>query len=408
MIDKLISHYKIIEELGRGGMGVVYKAEDTKLKRNVALKFLPPELTRDPEARQRFIHEAQAASSLDHNNVCTIYEIDETEEGQTLIAMACYEGETLKGKIQRGSLKIEEAIDIAIQVVQGLTKAHERGIVHRDIKPGNILITEDGVVKIIDFGLAKLAGRVKITKTGTTIGTVAYMSPEQSRGQEVDHRTDIWSLGVILYEMVTGQLPFKGEYEQAVVYSIMNEEPEPISGMDTECERIIRKALTKSSEERYQYVEEILADLKSLRKKIEAEILEKQFRKTKPKPSIAVLYFRNMSADPEQEFFCEGMAEEIINSLTQIKDLQVAARTSAFTFKGREADIREIGRKLNVDKILEGSVRKVGNRLRIMAQLINVEDGYHLWCNFNNYFYRFPKDYFIPKVGQNNVERWIK
>ena len=284
MIDEVISHYKIIEKLGEGGMGVVYKAEDTKLKRTVALKFLPPELTRDPETKKRFIHEAQAASALDHNNVCTIYEIDETEEGQTFIAMACYEGEILKDKIQKGPLDIQEAVDIGIQIAKGLEKAHKKGIVHRDIKPANIFITDEGIVKILDFGLAKLGRQTKLTKKGTTLGTVAYMSPEQTRGEDVDRRTDIWSLGVVLYEMVTGQLPFKGDYEQAIIYSILNEEPEPITGLRTgvpiEIASVVNKALTKNLNQRYQNIGEMLADLKSLGKASALSMDLKRFPKT--------------------------------------------------------------------------------------------------------------------------------
>ena len=385
MIGKTVSHYKILEKLGEGGMGVVYKAEDTKLKRTVALKFLPPGLTRDAEAKKRFIHEAQVASALDHNNICMIHEIDETKpapgepgDGQMFIVMAHYEGKILTDKIQKGPLKIDEAIEITVQMAQGLDKAHQKGIVHRDIKPGNIIVTEDGVVKIVDFGLAKLAGQVKITKTGTTIGTVAYMSPEQARGQEVDPKSDIWSLGVVLYEMVTGQLPFKGEYEQAVVYSILSEELEPISGIPTGLERIIRKALTKSSEERYQHIEEILADLKSLRKEIEAELLQKQSKK-KSVPSIAVLPFRDMSPQKDQDYFCEGIAEELIDALVKVEGLKVASRTAAFQFEGKGHSIRKIGEELNVNTVLEGSVRKAGNRLRITAQLVNVADGFHVW-----------------------------
>ncbi len=227
MIGKTISHYKILEKFGEGGIGVVYKAEDLKLKRIVALKFLSPDLTRDPEAKERFIQEAQAASALDHPNICNIHEIDETKpapadagDGQMFICMAYYDGETLKKKIARGQLSVDSVIDIPIQIAQGLIKAHEHGIVHRDIKPGNIMITKDGMVKILDFGLAKLAGQVRLTKTGTTIGTIAYMSPEQARGKEVDHRSDIWSYGVLLYELLTGQLPFRGEYEAAIIDEI--------------------------------------------------------------------------------------------------------------------------------------------------------------------------------------------
>ena len=249
-VGQTISHYKILEKLGEGGMGVVYKTEDTKLKRTVALKFLPPELTRDEESKERFIHEAQAASALDHNNICTIHEIGEAADGQMFICMAYYEGETLKKKIARGPMPVQQSIDNAIQVAEGLVKAHGQGIVHRDIKPANLMITNDGVIKIVDFGLAKLAGRTRVTKTGTTVGTAAYMSPEQARGEAVDHRTDIWSLGVVIYEMLTGQLSFKGDYEQAVVYSILNEKPEPVTGLRTgvpmELERIVDKAMAKS------------------------------------------------------------------------------------------------------------------------------------------------------------------
>ena len=225
MIGENISHYKIIEKLGEGGMGVVYKAEDTKLQRVVALKFLPVSMTRDERARARFVHEARAASALDHPNICTIHEIDETEEGHTFIVMAYYEGESLKEKIERGPIEIEEALDIVYQISEGLHEAHEKEIVHRDIKPANIALTTRDQVKIMDFGLAKLRGQTILTREGTTLGTVSYMSPEQARGEEVDHRTDIWSLGVVLYEMITGKRPFKGDYEQAVIYSILNEDP---------------------------------------------------------------------------------------------------------------------------------------------------------------------------------------
>ena len=223
MVGKTISHYKITEKLGSGGMGIVYKAQDLKLDRFVALKFLPPHLTTSEDEKQRFIHEAKAASALDHNNICAIHEIDETEDGQLFISMAYYEGETLDKQIKEKPLPIEDAIDIAIQIAQGLTKAHEKEIVHRDIKPANIMLTADAVVKILDFGLAKLSTQTKLTKESTTLGTVSYMSPEQAKGEDVDYRTDIWSLGVIIYEMLSGQLPFKGEYESAVIYSILND-----------------------------------------------------------------------------------------------------------------------------------------------------------------------------------------
>jgi serine/threonine protein kinase len=212
LIGQSIRHYKILEKLGVGGMGVVYKAEDTKLKRMVALKFLPLHVSLDSEAKKRFMHEAQAASALDHNNICTIYEIGESEDGQMYMSMALYDGGTLQDKIETAPLPLEEALDIAIQIAEGLFKAHEKDIVHRDIKPANIIITSDGVAKILDFGLAKLSGRTKLTREGTTLGTVAYMSPEQVRGEQADSRADIWALGAILYEMFTGIPPFKGDY----------------------------------------------------------------------------------------------------------------------------------------------------------------------------------------------------
>jgi serine/threonine protein kinase/Flp pilus assembly protein TadD len=270
LLGETLAHkYRIIRELGRGGMGVVYEAEDLKLKRTVALKFLPPELTADPEARERFIHEAQAASSLDHPNICTVHEIDEAEEGGMYIAMACYKGESLKERINRGPLRATEVIDLALQVAEGLAKAQEQGIVHRDIKPGNIIITSDGIIKILDFGLAKLAGDVRLTLPGTTMGTVAYMSPEQARGESVDQRTDIWSLGVVLYEMVTGELPFGRDKEQAVIYAILNEQPRPVKdlrpGFPAELEQVIRRALDKDPNKRFVSAQEMADALRNLK-----------------------------------------------------------------------------------------------------------------------------------------------
>jgi len=273
MVGRAISHYRILQKLGGGAMGVVYKAEDLKLKRPVALKFLPQELVRDSETKRRFIKEARAASALDHVNICTVYEIDETQDGQLFMALAYYEGETLKKKILGGGIGIDQAVDIAIQVAQGLAKAHEMGIVHRDIKPANLMITSDDTVKIVDFGLAKLAGQTKLAEPKAFLGTVAYMSPEQAHGEEVDQRSDVWSLGVVLYQMLTGHLPFKGEYEQAVIYSILNEEPEPISAihpdMPQELERIIGKAMAKRPEHRYENAADMLVDLKALKKSID-------------------------------------------------------------------------------------------------------------------------------------------
>ena len=272
MIVKTILHYKITEKLGEGGMGVVYKAEDTKLDRFVALKFLPFHLNQAEEEKKRFIHEAKVASALDHPNIATIHEIDETEDGQMFIAMACYAGKSLKEKIQNADandgcpLPIKDAIDFTIQIAEGLRKAHDKEIVHRDIKPANIMFTSDDTVKIVDFGLAKLSGLTQLTKSGMTMGTVAYMSPEQAQGVAVGHRTDIWALAVVLYEMPTGQLPFKGDYEQAIIYSILNEEPDSVRDLreevPVELDEVIRKGLTKDQENRYASIEGMISDLK--------------------------------------------------------------------------------------------------------------------------------------------------
>jgi serine/threonine protein kinase len=231
MIGQTISHYKILEKLGEGGMGVVYRARDTTLDRDVALKFLTTGLESGGPERARFLQEARAASALNHPNICDIHDIGETSDGRMFMVMACYEGETLKSRIANGPLQIEGAYDVVTQIARGLQKAHEKGIVHRDVKPGNVIITMDGTAKILDFGLAKLAGsKAGLTGAGATIGTVAYMSPEQARGGDVDHRTDIWSLGVVLYEMLSGLRPFRSEYDQAVVYGILNGEPDPLIG----------------------------------------------------------------------------------------------------------------------------------------------------------------------------------
>jgi serine/threonine protein kinase len=234
MIGKTVSHYRIIEKIGEGGMGIVYKALDLNLDRFAALKFLPPHLS-SSEEKERFIHEAKTASASDHINICTIYEIDEikgeTGDGQLFISMAYYEGETLKCKIEKGRLKINETLEIIIQITEGLKKAHKKGIVHRDIKPANIIISEDGVAKILDFGIAKLSGGTQFKSSGSTFGSLEYMSPEQIEGDELDQQTDIWSLGVILYEMITGERPFQGDYNEAVIYSILNEEPRTVSNL---------------------------------------------------------------------------------------------------------------------------------------------------------------------------------
>jgi len=279
MIGKTISHYRIIEKLGEGGMGVVYKVEDTKLGRFAAIKVLPPHMSSDKEAVHRFVNEARAASALDHPNICTIYEIDETADGETFIAMAYYEGRTLRDLIESGEIKVEKALDITSQIAAGLAKAHERGIVHRDVKPSNVIVTVDGLVKILDFGLAKLGGRSRITRTGTTIGSVAYMAPEQARGQDVDQRADIFSLGIIMYELLSGHLPFRGEHEAAILYEIVHEDPTPLEeyreDVPEEVRHIVGTALEKDPADRQQSIGEIrerisqLAEISAVRRAIE-------------------------------------------------------------------------------------------------------------------------------------------
>jgi serine/threonine protein kinase len=287
MIGTTVSHYTILEKIGGGGMGIVYKAHDLKLDRIVALKFLPPELTLDPDAKERFIHEAKAASSLQHHNICTIHDIDQAPDGQMFIVMDLYEGETLKSRIAKGKIRIEEATDIAIQIAQGLAEAHEHGIIHRDIKPANILLTRNGIAKIVDFGLAKLSGVTKITKAGSTLGTVAYMAPEQLQDSNVDARADIFSLGVVLYEMLTGKTPFRGEHEAALMYSILNEEPEPLQmhvpDATSELVHVVSRALEKDPASRYKTMDDLLIDLRRVRKETSKVSMPALGRK---KPSI--------------------------------------------------------------------------------------------------------------------------
>ena len=312
MIGQTISHYRITEKLGEGGMGVVYKAEDTKLKRPVALKFLRSDVLEDEEHKERFLREAQAAAALDHPNICTVHEIDEVD-GEMFIAMAYLEGRTVKRKVAERPLKLEEALDIAIQTAQGLQAAHEKGIVHRDIKSSNLMITPQGQVKIMDFGLAQLAERSQLTKTATILGTPAYMSPEQAQRLPTDRRTDIWSLGVVIYEMATGKLPFEGERQEAVLYAIGNEEPElPTavrSRVPLELDRIVEKTLAKGREERYQHVEEMIVDLRGLRKKLESgasAIAEAQHARV---PSAAGV---RSVAPAQQSMVATASSEEVV------------------------------------------------------------------------------------------------
>ncbi|MGE5692451.1 MAG: protein kinase domain-containing protein, partial [Candidatus Zixiibacteriota bacterium] len=379
MIGKTVSHYKILEKLGEGGMGVVYKAQDLRLDRLVALKFLPPPLGAEEEQKKRFFQEAKAASALDHPNICTIHEIDQTDKGQIFICMAYYEGEPLNKKIERGPLKLEEVVSVALQIAQGLAKAHRQGIVHRDIKSGNVVITADGIAKIVDFGLAKLLGNTTHTKT-KAVGTPGYISPEQLSGDLADHRVDIWSLGVLLYEMLTGQLPFRGDYEQAVLYAILNEAPAPVSATRKEVpfvlDNVVARCLQKNPASRYQKTEDLIADLK----RAEAACCTVQPAGSATVKSVAVLPFDNISPEPENDYFSDGLTEEVITHLSKIRALKVISRTSAMRYKGIKKPLRQIAGELGVEFILEGSVRRQGNDLRITAQLIDAVQDSHLWA----------------------------
>ncbi|MDZ7264183.1 MAG: protein kinase [candidate division KSB1 bacterium] len=386
MIGRIVSHYRILEKLGEGGMGAVYKAEDTKLQRIVALKFLSPAMTSDPEAKQSFINEAQAASALDHPNICTIYEIDETPEGQIFISMAYYQGETLRKKIERGPTSLREALHLVRQIGAGLAKAHDKGIVHRDIKPANLMVTEDQVIKILDFGVAKFQYKTDVVSPGLIIGTPAYMSPEQASGKPVDHRSDIWSVGVILFELLTSSLPFEGQSDRTLMQAIINDTPLSLSrflgSLSASIQTIINKTLAKNPDERYQSIKDFLHDLDQVEQNRVSTAKTAVIGVAPPAiPSIAVLPFTDLSAEKDQEYFCDGLAEEIINDLSRLKVLRIASRNSSFQFKGKNLDISEIGRSLNVQKVLEGSIRKWGNRIRIAVRLINVADGFLVWAD---------------------------
>jgi serine/threonine protein kinase/Tfp pilus assembly protein PilF len=377
MIGRKIAHYKITGELGGGGMGVVYKAEDTKLGRAVALKVITPERSVSEHEKARLLTEAQSAAALRHPNICTVFEIG--EEGEiAFISMDLVPGRRLEELTAEGPLEVHRALKLAHQIASGLQAAHDKNIVHRDIKSSNIMVDEDDHITILDFGIAKSPGRPQ-TGEGTTYGTIGYMSPEQTQGNPVDSRTDIWSLGVCLYEMLSGRLPFEGPHESAVVYQIINQNPPSLTSLGLNVSkaviRIVNKAMEKDPDERYQLADQMVADLKLAIKELESGDAADGVSQ----PSIAVLPFTNMSSEKDQEYFCDGIAEDIITSLSQIEGLRVVARTSSFALRNTQLDVRDVGRKLNVDTILEGSVRKSGTRLRITAQLINVQDGYHMW-----------------------------
>ena len=381
MIGKTILHYKIFEKLGEGGMGVVYKTEDTKLKRDVAIKFLPRQIAVSDEERARFKIEAQAAAALNHPNIATIYNIEEVDD-EMFIVMEYIEGRELRQLIiDNYQLTINNCLDYATQIASGLQAAHEKGVTHRDIKSSNIMVADKGLVKIMDFGLAKVHGGAQFTKVGTTLGTTAYMSPEQAQGLATDHRTDIWAFGVALYEMLTGELPFTGDYEQAVIYSILHEDPVFPTGLPENLNRILQKTLTKDLSHRYAETADILTDLERAWDAQSKATKASGHKMEPPLPSILVLPFVNLSPDKENEYFSDGMTEELIEALSKIELMRVVSRTSAFALKGQEVDVVELRNRLDLTHVLSGSIRKAGQRIRISAELIAVDSDYNLWSD---------------------------
>jgi eukaryotic-like serine/threonine-protein kinase len=419
VIGQTISHYKILEKLGEGGMGVVYKAHDTKLDRDVALKFLPASLVSSPEEIERFEREAKAISALNHTNIATIYDIDQSEDKKFLV-LEYIAGGTLKSRLKKlksedKELAISDVIDYGIQIAEGLAHAHRHQIVHRDIKSDNVMLTEEGKVKITDFGLAKLRGDTQLTKTGSTIGTLAYMAPEQLRGEDIDRRADLFSLGVVLYEITTSRLPFRGEHEAALTYSIANEEPAPIrslrQNLPEALDRVITKCLQKDRALRYQHADEVVEDLRTLHHETTGTVKTVIVKERSKLPwiiaaasvtliaaalylfmpsshpagpngkTIAVLPFENLTEQKEDEYFSEGITDDILTQLSKIADLKVISRTSVVQYKGTKKTIHDIGKELNAGVILEGSVRRAENQIRIVAQLIDANSDEHLWAD---------------------------
>ncbi len=405
MIGQTISHYKILGKLGSGGMGVVYEAEDTLLGRNVALKFLPQEMAQDAQSLERFQREARAASALNHPNICTVHAI-ELHERQHFIVMERLEGQTLAQMIGHEPIDIDKLLTVAMQIADALESAHAKGIVHRDIKPANIFVTTRAQVKVLDFGLAKMAGArgaggdtgldMKtqdnangLTLPGTALGTVAYMSPEQARGQLADARTDLFSLGTVLYQMATGVLPFQGDTSAVIYEAILNRDPVPVTqanpALPAELGRVIDKALEKDRNLRYQTATDIKTDLARLKRdlgsgrKRAAESTESRGESKQSEKSIAVLYFENISGVKEDEYFRDGITEDIITELSKIKGLSIFSRPTVLAYRDKRVTPAQIGQQLKAAYVLAGSLRRAGNRLRINAQLVDTHTDFPLW-----------------------------